>query len=125
MFRLGEVNSMRSDCAKLRWKIARIGVFVGLVGALLWVMSPAACSQEQVKEADRYLRFDEKTGLKYQPDERGDRIPDFSYAGYRGGGVALSDAPIKVVVPVSKGDATERIQCAIDYVSQLPLDEHG
>ena len=29
------------------------------------------------------------------------------------------------MVPVKAGDATARIQSAIDYVSKLPLDEHG
>ena len=63
---------MRLNRAKWRWKLARIGALVALVGVSQWMMSPAARSQEQVKEADRYLRFDEKTGIKYQPDERGD-----------------------------------------------------
>src|SRR5947209_19245809 len=58
--------------------------------------------------------------LVYAADERGDRIPDFSHCGYGGGGVAIPDAPVRVVVPPAEGDATARIQAAIDYVSGLP-----
>jgi len=63
--------------------------------------------------------------LNYTPDSLGNRIPDFSYAGYMAGEQPIPNAPIKVVVPVSKGDATLRIQSAIDYVSSLPLDKAG
>src|SRR5215470_7486249 len=99
--------------ARQKLQSASIGAILEVFAFNLLVIASVAHSQEQVKEADRYLRFDEKTGLSYQPDQRGDRIPDFSYAGYRGGGVALPDAPVKVVVPPSKGDSTERIQRAI------------
>lgn len=63
--------------------------------------------------------------LSYVPDSLGNRIPDFSYAGYKAGAGAIPDATIKVVVPVKKGDATNRIQSAIDYVSSLQADKSG
>lgn len=63
--------------------------------------------------------------LSYVPDSLGNRIPDFSYAGYKAGGSAIPEATIKVVVPVKKGDATNRIQSAIDYVSSLQADKSG
>jgi len=63
--------------------------------------------------------------LAYTPDELGNRIPDFSYAGYMAGEKAIPDAAIKVIVPVSKGDATLRIQSAINYVSKLPIGKDG
>src|SRR5262249_15122756 len=40
-------------------------------------------------------------------------------------GVVLPDAPVRVVVGPISGDNTARIQAAVDYVSQLPADEHG
>jgi len=61
----------------------------------------------------------------YQADSLGNRIPDFSHAGYEGGDKSIPDALVKIVVPVKGGDATARIQAAIDYVSQLPLDKEG
>jgi hypothetical protein len=63
--------------------------------------------------------------LVYVPDARGNRIPDFSHAGYRGGATAIPDVPVRVVVPAVAGDATNRIQAAIDYASALPADANG
>lgn len=53
------------------------------------------------------------------------KIPDFSYAGYKQGGVALPNVPVvKVIYPITE-DNTASIQNAIDYVENLPLDEDG
>jgi hypothetical protein len=63
--------------------------------------------------------------LVYEADRRGDRIPDFSHCGYGGGGVAIPDVPVRVVVAATRGDNRARIQAAIDTVSQLPADRQG
>jgi len=63
--------------------------------------------------------------LVYTPDALGNSIPDFSYAGYMAGEKTIPIVSIKVVVPVSTGDATLRIQSALDYVGALPLDKNG
>jgi hypothetical protein len=63
--------------------------------------------------------------LHYVPDSLGNRIPDFSYCGYKAGERPVPDAAIKIIVPVIQGDATLRIQSAIDYVSKLPVDANG
>ncbi|HEY6956278.1 MAG TPA: pectate lyase, partial [Flavisolibacter sp.] len=63
--------------------------------------------------------------IVYTPDSLGNRVPDFSYAGYMAGEKSIPSVPVKVVVPPSGGDATLRIQSAIDYVSSLPLDKNG
>lgn len=63
--------------------------------------------------------------LQYTPDSLGNRVPDFSYCGYASGEKTIPDAPIRIVVPVTKGDATGHIQSAIDYVSSLPADKAG
>jgi hypothetical protein len=52
-------------------------------------------------------------------------IPDFSYAGYRGGGVRLPDVSVKETVLPGLGNDGQRIQAAIDKVSASPLDENG
>src|SRR5688500_13091906 len=52
----------------------------------------------------------------------GDRIMDFSHAGYMGGGVAIPNVPVTRTVKPSGGeDDTVAIQAAIDEVSALPL----
>ncbi len=63
--------------------------------------------------------------LSYTPDAQGNRIPDYSHAGYMGGGIPIPDAPVRVTVTATGGDATARIQAAIDYVSSLPRDAQG
>jgi len=63
--------------------------------------------------------------LVYSAYENGDRIPDFSYAGYKAGEEAIPDVEVKVVVPAKNGDATLRIQSALDYVGSLPVNKNG
>ena len=63
--------------------------------------------------------------LVYDADERGNRVPDFSNCGYAGGDRAIPDAPVRVVVAPEPGDSTARIQQAIDYVADLPANDHG
>jgi hypothetical protein len=63
--------------------------------------------------------------LVYTPDEKGNIIPDFSYAGYGGGGVKIPDVSVKVKVSSVEGDNTANVQNAIDKVSAMPLDKKG
>jgi hypothetical protein len=63
--------------------------------------------------------------LIYRTTPAGDRIMDFSSAGYEGGGVALPTIPEQQTVSPSRGeDDTAAIQSAIDAVAALPL-AHG
>src|SRR5690606_25022993 len=71
------------------------------------------------------LSVDKSGKLVYASDERGNRIPDFSYSGYMAGEKPIPDVPVRVVVPVKSGDAAKRIQAALDYVSSLPPDSEG
>lgn len=64
--------------------------------------------------------------LVYKTTPTGERIMDFSHAGYKGGGVPLPDVPVKrTVQPSGSVDDTAAIQKAIDEVSALPLDANG
>ncbi|MBN1107607.1 MAG: pectate lyase [Bacteroidales bacterium] len=63
--------------------------------------------------------------LVYKTDDRGNRVPDFSYCGYMASEKAIPDVPVKIIVRPSEGDATARIQSAINYVSSLPPDASG
>lgn len=67
----------------------------------------------------------EKGRLIYSPDSLGNRIPDFSYCGYKASEQSIPLVDVKVVVPIAKGDATLRIQSALDYVASLPLNANG
>jgi len=59
------------------------------------------------------------------PDSLGNRVPDFSYCGYKASDVPIPDVRIKIVVPQQEGDATNLIQQAIDKLAQLPIDSIG
>ena len=63
--------------------------------------------------------------LEYRADERGNRVVDFSHAGYRGGGEALPHVPAKIVLGPEGDRDRQRIQHAIDQVSALPADANG
>ncbi len=52
---------------------------------------------------------------------RGDRILDFSYAGYEGGGVALPRAAVVATLKPSGADDTAIIQAALDATSKRAL----
>ncbi len=70
------------------------------------------------QQASKWVFFGPNHKLQYLAGERGDRIMDFSHAGYRGGGVRLpSAAPAKTLRPVD-GDNTPQIQAALDEVAR-------
>ena len=73
------------------------------------------------------VQLDTETGeLSYTADPvSGVRIPDFSRAGYKGGGVALPTVEVKVSIEPIAGDNTAHIQDAIDAVCALPVDSNG
>lgn len=52
-------------------------------------------------------------------------VPDFSNAGYRGGGVSIPFIPSAVIVSNGPGDDSQLIQDAIDAVSELPIGPDG
>lgn len=90
-----------------------------VVGAELQAQTP-----KPVKKQPPVFQ-NEQGKLLYTPDSLGNRLPDFSYCGYRAGAESIPDVPIRVVVNAQKGDATNRIQAAIEYVATLPLDKNG
>ena len=62
--------------------------------------------------------------LEYKTTLAGDRIMDFSTAGYMGGGVAIPTVPVvKTVKPSGAPDETAAIQSVIDEVAALPLKD--
>jgi hypothetical protein len=64
--------------------------------------------------------------LAYKADERGNTIPDFSRAGYGGGGVRLPEMPVVLTLePAATGDDTARIQAALDELGTRPVDARG
>lgn len=71
------------------------------------------------------IRLGANNQLVYNSDKPGNRIVDFSSCGYKASEVKIPQVPVKVVIPEIQGDATAKIQAAIDYIANLPLDENG
>src|SRR5262249_8209625 len=94
----------------------------------VYAVSTGSCATRfNVGPASQWVFYDSSGRLAYRSlDSRGDRIMDFSHAGYKGGGVALPDAPVRVTLsPTSSGDDTSRIQNAINDVAAMAPDAQG
>jgi hypothetical protein len=63
--------------------------------------------------------------LIYRRDKNGATIPDYSFAGYHSGGVALPTVPAQVNLLPTGADDTTAIQHAIDTISARPPDVNG
>ena len=61
--------------------------------------------------------------LRYDCTSGGDRIVDFSHAGYGGGGVRLPAVAVCTEVAPSGGDDSAAMQAALDAVGALPLKD--
>ena len=100
----------------LKTRLAGLVVALAFCGACVTVKKSEGSTSKWV-----YPGRDGK--LIYKTTSRGDRIMDFSTAGYRGGGVPLPDVPVKKTIqPDGAPDDTAMIQAAIDEVSALPLE---
>ena len=77
----------------------------------------------QSKGVSQWVSLNANGKLTYKTLEKGDKIMDFSYAGYMGGGVKLPEVPVKMTVSPGSGDDAKVIQDAIDQVSKMnPVD---
>ncbi len=83
----------------------------------------AACSLLPFATAfaatSEWAHSDGKSALIYKKLPSGDTIPDFSYAGYMGGGVAIPNVPAKKTLSPSGGDDTAAIQQALDEIGAM------
>ena len=95
------------------------------VGVLLLTAFPNLIISQTRDAAELSIQLGPNGKLAYKADANGDRVPDFSYCGYMLSETPIPNVPVKVIVPVMKGDATATIQNAIDYISSLPLDKQG
>ena len=76
----------------------------------------------------RLVYVNDEGRLAYRPyTEQGDVIPDFSYCGYRQGGVSIPEVKVAVTIEAPSGteDDTPMIQAAIDSVAKRLPDREG
>ena len=118
----------------------KILLTLGLV-AVTFVACKAPTAEEKAKEAAKPAQADdakkpttqavqgvESKLVKPMADgslvmlpwnEQGDKIPDFSFCGYRNGGVKIPDVPTLVTLePSGAEDESERIQAALDELGK-------
>ncbi|SCW74112.1 hypothetical protein SAMN03159284_03647 [Mucilaginibacter sp. NFR10] len=104
----------------------RIYFWVGLMTGGMLMHSPLfAQDKKKAPKPQPPVAADKNGKLNYAVSPNGDRIPDFSYCGYMASEKPIPFVAVKVVVPVKAGDATLRIQAALDYVAGLPADKDG
>ena len=89
-----------------------------LCACIIHFVSYAASAQF----ASSILHLDDSLRLVYHSDKDGNRIPDFSHAGYKNGEADLPELPVALSIDPISGDNTAHIQDAINQVSALPLD---
>lgn len=63
--------------------------------------------------------------LSYREEPNGDRVIDFSHAGFGGGGVPLPRVPVRLRVEAPTGDATALVQSALDELARRPAAADG
>ena len=90
-------------------------------------VGPASGNTLSSAGKSEWVWLNDQNRLEYKTTDKGDRIIDFSHAGYKGGGVALPDVSVKKTVsPLPDGgDCTQLIQNAINEVSSMPADANG
>ncbi|MEM9338766.1 MAG: T9SS type A sorting domain-containing protein [Bacteroidota bacterium] len=102
-----------------------IGLKAIVTFVLIWLMS-----QNLIAQNSRlvFLEGGKLTYTPYAMKNQGNavnKLPDFSHAGYMGGGVKLPFVPVvKRLSPVS-GDNTQAIQKALDEIAARPLNANG
>lgn len=104
--------------------VAAVGASVLLTTGLA-AAAPSSDAARPAASAPNWIQYVDGK-LVYGADGNGNRVPDFSYAGYDNGDAAIPTAPTKVTLkPQSSGDDTSRIQAAIKKVAALPLQSDG
>jgi hypothetical protein len=97
-----------------------MGCVKSLRAAMLLLVAPALLAQQS-----HWVHPGPNGRLVYDHDKSGAMIPDYSFAGYRSGGVALPTVPAEIKLSPTGADDTAAIQHAIDTISARPLDANG
>jgi len=100
---------------KKRRRLSHILLLLTIAGNVSAVAWPAAAAQSE------WIYFNPDGKLAYKTFPSGDRIMDFSSAGYLGGGMRIPTVPVQKTVSPSGGDDTTAIQNALNAVAELNL----
>lgn len=97
---------------------------------LFWTLTAMAGGLVAAESSSRpaiSVRQGADGALAYVADEKGNRVIDFSHAGYAGGGMAIPHVSAKITVEPagSAGNDRARIQAALDLVAAMTVDAFG
>lgn len=100
-----------------------------IASALACLLTASLFATELVA-ATNPLHLDGNGRLRYYTTSaQGDKIPDFSFCGYKNGEdithISTQYAIKKVLAPQPSGDDTVRIQTAIDEIEAMPVNSNG
>jgi hypothetical protein len=98
---------------------------LGLATALACTALLCIPSQSFGQTPSAWVYYNAHGKLEYATDAAGNRIIDYSSAGYQGGGVALPKVAPQITVHPSGADDTAAIQAAIDTVSARQPNRKG
>lgn len=102
--------------------LLRSGILIALFSFTCTIIAQAQTTEDQL--GNSVWVYPSNNGkLIYKTTVKGDKIMDFSYAGYMGGGVSIPKIETKIRLKPVNGDNTTRIQDAIDKVSKMPLKD--
>jgi len=101
------------------------GALLVCISILIPVLGCSTSGAAFGQATSSWVHYDAKGKLHYAADANGNRIIDYSSAGYEAGGVKLPEVAAKATVLPSGGDDTASIQSAIDTVSALPPNRKG
>jgi len=91
-----------------------------LLNSLFVVVSVTVTIAQPVAQS-KWVYMDATGKLVYKTLEAGDKIMDFSYAGYMGGGIAIPSVPVMITITPVAGDNSDAIQKAIDAIAQMKI----
>ncbi len=100
-------------------KLIFLQAILFIAGSLSNVQAQSSKKSNEAKSQWAYINSQGK--LTYKTLEDGDRIMDFSFAGYMGDGVSIPFPSIKITISPSAGDNTDAVQNAIDQVSKMEM----
>src|SRR5262245_59083927 len=100
-------------------------IATGVIQGAILVIGICGAAHNAAAQTSQWVFVGPDGKLTYKTLPRGDRIMDFSIAGYKGGGVVLPVAPVSQTVSPSGADDTAAIQAAIDAVSSRSPDANG
>ena len=99
-----------------------------LIPGYLWLFAHPSFGQAvnpSQPVTSQWVYYNANHRLQYKLLPSGDRIMDFSTAGYEQGAASIPEATVQVTLGPSGSDDTERIQRAIDQVSKLGPGSNG